>query len=34
MGRVIAWLVVIFMVLLALRVVALRDNRTRRRTGA
>ncbi len=34
MGRIISWLVVIFLVLLALRVVALRKSRTQRRTAA
>ncbi len=34
MGRIIAWLVVIFIVLLALRVAAMRSARARRRTAA
>lgn len=34
MGRIITWLVVIFIVLLALRVAAMRSARARRRTAA
>jgi len=34
MGRIIAWLVLIFMVLLALRLIALRNARARRKPGA
>ena len=34
MVRIIAWLVVIFVVLLALRVIAMRNARTRHRAGA
>jgi len=33
MGRVIAWLVLIFLVLLALRVITLRNARAQRKTG-
>ena len=33
MSKIVAWLILIFVVLLALRMISMRNNRTRRRTA-